>query len=378
MPRYRSLSAVAVAILPVMMLNPAAGRANVQRVSVYQAPAASPQWHMALNLHYGQLLNASGYSEILSIGRVIWAFGGTNPGGQSSPVAMFLARGTWHESKLPTGLTNFISGASAPKPNDIWAISEYGGYVLHWNGTRWLEAKSWSQSAELTGVTAVSNRDVWVFGTSANGDRTIGTWHFNGHAWAPVEDAGSDIYRASAVSAHDIWGIAAGPKVDTIERFGNRGWRHVRTGRVLVGVQWHDILAVSDSDVWILGTTASNKGTGRLILAHWNGSHWTRFDTSLEAWAGRLASVADGSIVATASGLLGDGLIIETTSRGHLTWSTIASSLGSGVTDVAYAPKSHVLWASGGILTRLGGNAALWTLTLRQSSPRAGRAEPAD
>jgi hypothetical protein len=370
MPRYRSLGAAAVAMLPVMILSPASGRAEVQRVTAYRVPA-SPEWHMAVDLHYGQIPNASGYSDILVAGRVIWAFGGTNPGGLSSPVAMFLAGGTWHDSALPAGLTNFISSASAPKPDDIWAISEYGGYVLHWNGTRWSEAKNWGQSAELTGVTAVSSRDVWVFATSADGDRTTGTWHFDGRTWKPVASPGDDIYRASALSANDIWAIAAGPKADSIERFGDRGWRQVRTGRALAGVRWHDILAMSERDVWVLGTAASSQGTGRLVLAHWNGRDWVRYNTSLTAWAGQLASAGGGAIVATGSDLLGDGLIIEMTSRGHLTWSTIASSLGSGVTDVAYAPHSQTLWASGGVLTSLGGNAALWTLTLRHSSRRA-------
>ncbi len=377
MPRYRSLGAVAVAILPAMILSPASGRAEVEQVSMHRAAMLSPQWRIAVNLHYGQVPNASGYSEVLTAGRVIWAFGGTNPGGQSSPVAMFLAGGTWHDSALPGGLTNFISDASAPRPDDIWAISEYGGYVLHWNGTRWSVAKSWGPSSDLTGVVAVNSRDVWVFGTSADGNRTVGTWHFNGQTWKPVDAVGADIYRASAVSAHDIWAIAAGPKADSIERFGSRGWRHVRTGHVLVGVRWHDILAVSGNDVWILGTAASSHGSGRLVLAHWDGRHWARFNTPLQAWAGQLASLGSGSVVATAmsSGLLGDGLIIEMTSRGHLTWSTIASSLGSGVTDVAYVPRSHMLWASGGVLTRLGGNAALWTLALRHASPRTAPAD---
>ena len=373
MPRYRSLSAAAVAILPAMILGQVSGRADVQPVRVHPAAVLSPQWRMTVNLHYGQVPNSSGYSEILAVGRVVWAFGGTNPGGQSSPVAMVLADGVWHDSALPSGLTNFISAASAPKPNDIWAISQYGGYVVHWNGTRWSLVRRWSQSGELTGVVAVSSRDVWVFGTSAYGDRTAGTWYFNGRTWEPFKAAGKNIYRASAVSAHDIWAIAAGPKVDSIERFGGRGWRHVRTGRVLIGVRWHDILAVSQNDVWILGNSENTQGIGKLVLAHWNGRHWTRFNTTLQAWAGQLASVSDGYVVASAvsAGQAGDGLIVEMTSRGRLTWSTIGSSLGSGVTDVAYAPHSHVLWASGGVLTRLGGNAALWTLALPHSAKRA-------
>src|SRR5215467_13841638 len=38
--------------------------------------------------HYGQAANASGFSVIIATGaRQAWAFGGTNPGGRSTPIA---------------------------------------------------------------------------------------------------------------------------------------------------------------------------------------------------------------------------------------------------------------------------------------------------
>lgn len=388
MPRIRSLSATAVAILPAIALSPAAGHASVRQPQpasqadpASQAKPASQAWRLAIDRHYGQPGNASGYSEIVTAGRALWAFGGTNPGGQGSPVALIRVGQSWHVSRLPAGLTNFISAASAPDASDIWAISGYGRYALHWDGKRWQVAKRWSGQGALSGVTAISHRDVWVFGTSAAGVHTTGTWHFNGRSWVAVKAAGRDIYRASAVSARDIWAIAAGRRGDSIERLGKQGWRRIHTGRVLAGVRWNDILAESQHNVWILGDDASRLGSGRLVLAHWNGRHWTRIDTSLDAWAGQLASAGPGRLVATAtsSGLLADGLIVQMTSQGHLTWSTIASSLGSGVSDVAFAPRTHTLWASGGILTRLGGDAAVWARTLPHADRRADRrADPDD
>jgi hypothetical protein len=171
------------------------------------------------------------------------------------------------------------------------------------------------------------------------------------------------------VSARDIWAIAAGPRSDSVERFGGRRWSHVRTGRVLVGVRWHDILALSADNVWILGNAATSHGSGRLVLAHWNGRRWVKFTTALAAWAGQLAPAGPGRVAATAvsSALLGDGLVAELTGQGHLTWSAIGSSFGTGVSDVAYTPATRTLWASGAIETRLGGNAAIWALT----EPRA-------
>jgi hypothetical protein len=47
----------------------------------------------------------------------------------------------------------------------------------------------------------------------------------------------------------------------------------------------------------------------------------------------------------------------------------VQSGLGSGVTDVALASGSSAVWATGGVLTRLGGDAAIWSGPL----PRADR-----
>src|SRR5215469_17086106 len=56
--------------------------------------------------HYGQPDNASGFSIIIATGaRQAWAFGGTNPGGPSMPVAARWNGTTLTPSTLPAGLT---------------------------------------------------------------------------------------------------------------------------------------------------------------------------------------------------------------------------------------------------------------------------------
>jgi hypothetical protein len=335
----------------------------------------SPAWRLALTSHFGGPGNASGYATILMAGRRTWVFGGTNPGGQSSPVAARLTGDSWTPVALPGRLTDFISDANATSASNIWAVSGYGRYVLHWNGSGWRVAKTWRRSGTLSDVVAAGPRQTWVFGTSATGTRSIGTWRFDGQSWEPVRGIASDIYRASALSSRDIWAIAAGPRGDTILNLSRRhNWRRIPAGRAMQSVRWHDILAESRNDVWLLGDTASRTGSGLLELARWNGTRWAIFRTRVRAWAGQLAAAGPDRVLATATstGNLTAGLVVAMTDGGRKTWSSISSSLGSGVSDVAYAPQTGTIWASGATLTRLGGDAAVWVRAVARSAGPAG------
>jgi len=316
--------------------------------------------------HYGQPDNASGFSIIIATGaRQAWAFGGTNPGGPSMPVAARWNGTTLTPSKLPAGLTGFINYASAPAANDIWAAAQYGRYVLHWNGRGWRMARRWP-SGQITGLTAVSARDVWVFGTAIDGSRVVGTWHFDGTTWRPVTGAAGSIYRASAVSHADIWAIAVSSGAHIIVRYNGSTWSRVRTGPALNGIEPQDILAVSNRDVWVAGNAISRTGWPRLELAHWNGFRWSRLANGLSAWAGRLAPGPGGDVLLTATpaNASATGLIIHASAHGWGSTIVVAGGLGSGVSDVALAPRTSSMWASGGILTRVGGAAAIWSGSL--------------
>jgi hypothetical protein len=372
MLRIRSTAAMA-GLLPVLALAGPAGPAIArpaapagEAAAAHVRPAASVSrsaFRVAVSRHYGEPGNASGYSVVVVTGRrEAWAFGGTNPGGPSTPVAERWNGRTMTPSALPAGLTGFITDASAPSATDIWAASEYGGYVLHLDGTRWRVAMRWPGET-ITGLTAVSADDVWVFGTTASGARQTGTWHFNGRSWRRVAGAAASIYRASAASRRDVWAIAATPRADSILRYRGRTWRPMPTGRVLAGVTLHDVLAISDRNVWVVGDETS-AGTVRLVLAHWNGTRWRTVGTRVRAWAGRLAPGPHGSVLITATpaDAAASGLILQAGANGWRRAITIQSGLGSGVSDVALLRRTRSLLASGGILTRLGGDAVLWSV----------------
>jgi len=327
-------------------------------------------YRILVSSHFGQPGNASGYSAIVVTGkRQAWAFGGTNPGGPSTPVAEYWNGTAMTPSALPSGLTGFISDASAPSATDIWAASEYGGYVLHWNGTSWSLAKRWAGNM-ITGLTAVSADDVWIFGAVA-GDKGTGTWHFDGRYWRRLPGTAGAIYRASATSRRDIWAITTGAKADSVLRYDGKRWQPVRTGRVLAGVAATDILATSARDVWVLGDKVSGNGI-RLVLAHWNGARWTRINTRVTAFAGRLSAGTHGTVLVTATpaDASATGLILQVNADGRRHVTVIRSGLGSGVSAVAAVRGTRLLLASGGVLTRLGGNAVIWEGQLTQATHR--------
>jgi hypothetical protein len=353
---------------PALARPGAPGGVSVPAQSAPHGSRDTSAFQVAVSRHYGTSANASGYSVIVATGgREAWVFGGTNPGGPSMPVAERWNGRTMTPSALPAGLTGFISDASAPSATDIWAASEYGRYVLHWNGKRWRLAMRWPRGI-ITGLTAVSASDVWVFGSTASGTPETGTWHFNGRSWRQVRGAAASIYRASAFSRHDIWAIAAGPRTDSIVVYQHGTWRGVRTGRALAGVTLHDVLAISDDSVWVVGDEVS-AGSVRLVLAHWNGIRWLTIPTRVHAWPGRLARGPGGSVLITATpaAAAAAGLILQASAHGWRPAITIQSDLGSGVADVAMLRRTRSLLASGAILTRFGGNAVIWTRRLRMA-----------
>ena len=368
-------TAAALALAPAAALGVGAVSGPAAARSISQpgggTPATTPATartsvavlHVAAIRHYGPPANASGFSVIIATGaRQAWAFGGTNPGGPSTPIAALWNGTTLTPSTLPRGLTGFINEASSPAANDVWAAGQFGRYVLHWNGKGWRVARQW-RSGQITGLTAINARDVWIFGTTTDGSRTVGTWHFDGTTWSPASGAAGSLYRASALSQNDIWAIGANSGADVILRYDGHTWSRVRTGPSLNGIEPEDILAVSNRDVWVAGTVTSRGDLPHLELLHWNGSHWSRLPTGLAAWAGRLAVGPNGDVLLTATpaNASATGLIVHASSRGWGSAMVVAGGMASGVSDVALAPQSGSLWATGGILTRLGGAAAIWS-----------------
>ena len=344
---------LAVALLPLVTSIPA------------QA-AGTPTWRLVASRHDGPAGNAPGYSVVIAPAPdTAWAFGGTNPGGPSSPTAARWNGRQWRAVPLPAALGGFIIAASASSADNIWAVSYFGSYVLRWNGSRWTVAKKWN-AGMATSVVAVSSSDVWVF----SGSTSLGTLHYNGRSWTRSTGPAGAVYRASALSGSSIWAVTL-HSATPVEHYSGRSWRRARTGSALARTTPDDILAVSPHNIWISGVSAD----GRLVIVHGNGTRWTRFVAPWQMRPERFAVDGRGGIWVPAVAGGQTWWILHLSRSGHWTRSKIG--LGSGVGDLALIPRTTSLWGSGGSLTKTGGDAAIWAHgplpgpAARAAAPRA-------
>jgi len=325
-------------------------------------------WQIVTKVHYGSAGNASGYSAVVAPGTDdAWAFGGTNPGGPSSPTAEWWNGKRWQSWPLPRGLGGFIFAAAASSPTNVWAVA--GGYALRWNGIRWAVAKTWDSSGQITSVAVVSRKDVWVFGSSFSGEQGVGTWHYNGRTWLRLPAAagvGASVYRASAVSQDNIWGITDSPHGGSVVHYNGTDWETAAAAdAVLADTQLDDVLAVSRHNVWVSGTTPANAADGRLVLAHWNGRSWRRCASPWHVeQAERFATDGAGGvwIPVVTGGDVPATWMLHLSRTGAWTRAEIAdgSGVGVGVGDLALIPRTTTLWGTGGLVTTSGGAAAIW------------------
>src|SRR5258708_32937623 len=78
-------------------------------IPAHAADAHAPDWQIAATGHYGPGGNASGYSAIVALRKDdAWAFGVTNPGGDSSPTRQHWRGTRWQSSSPPPGRSGLI------------------------------------------------------------------------------------------------------------------------------------------------------------------------------------------------------------------------------------------------------------------------------
>jgi hypothetical protein len=323
-------------------------------------PAASPGWRQAYSKHYGAASNYSAYNAVVATSKSsAWAFGGSNvAGGNDLPVAAHWNGRSWAATALPAGVSDEIIAASAPAANDVWAASFLGGWVLHWNGSKWLVAKHFKASGEITGVTALSPTNVWVFGGSGMGPG-LGTWHYNGRSWSQWQGSAVGLRNGSALSATNIWAIGGTKAPFTSIVHYNGTWRPV-TASALTGLQFGRIQALSAASVWATGFVA---GGSQIVpyLLHFNGTTWARYKLPWPMSPGQaLASDGQGGVWLTATSSSGEIYFVHRTAKG--VWSrTPVVGPGQGVVDgLTQIPGTSSLWSVGLKVAKTGGSAVVW------------------
>jgi hypothetical protein len=192
----------------------------------------------------------------------VWAGGGG--GGERSMVHW--DGKSWSaivDTAIQFGETRGIWGSSA---SDVWAVGAQGS-ILHWTGTRWIEAPAPEQLATgaqtLYAVWGTSASDIWaVGGVNVYGGTAPGViLHYDGLSWVEVQTGLTD----PLVSLQAVW--SSGPTdvtavggdgigADNVLHFDGTRWTASPSGttqplRGLWGLGANNLFAVGDGGVFL-------------------------------------------------------------------------------------------------------------------------------
>jgi hypothetical protein len=329
------------------------------------AAAATPaaalktqSWNLKLAIRYFPSAgNHSQYDTVVAEGRTGWFFGGSNFSGNGIPEVERFSNDQWHQSVLPRGLHSWITGASAVSANDIWAVTILDGAVLNWNGSQWVRQPGgrWRDKAQFTGIVALSPGNVWLFGGKGIKYQGAGTWHLSGSAWTQVKGMAADIYRASAVSATDMWGIGGiRGSMNALLRYRGSTWSHV-TPVALSGFHYSYVLALSPTSVWVAGSVA-----GTPELGHYNGHGWTALTMPGTTQASAMCRDGRGGVWVIANSGFGPSTVLDRSASGNWTSAPVSQTSANEVLGCALIPRSQAAWGAGKSAAPAGTAAAVY------------------
>jgi hypothetical protein len=219
---------------------------------------------------------ANDNNELLSVAaassKAVWAVGFKfDSNGNQSALIERWDGAHWRIVPSPSLNANeTLSGVAALAANDAWAVGTSNlntqTLIEHWNGSRWNVVKSNDGGGELRGVKAASSNDVWVVGdapTGAGGASQTLIEHWNGTRWqvipSPQVTTPALLSGVVAVSAKDVWvvGSEGGPNVffqTLIEHWNGSGWAVVPSPSPgSFSTQLAGVAAVSAKDDWAVG-----------------------------------------------------------------------------------------------------------------------------
>lgn len=324
--------------------------------------AASTGWHVVFQAHYGAQSLANGLFDVAASGNAsAWAVGGTDLSNSTpgAPVADHWNGTSWQTAALPSGLTGDLVAVSTPAPNDAWTVSQLTGYALHWNGTSWSVARTWPEHqlpTQITDVTAFSPTNVWVFG-GPGAFPGIGTWHLIGTTWHHVTGLATGVTFVSALSRSDMWAIGDNVAPEDILLHYSAGTWQQLSSPVLTGLNFTRILALSDTNVWVIGSPG---GGPPVKLLHFDGTQWSSVPITVPSGVQleSIASDGNGGLWFSGFGSSPAQWAVHRSAAGA--WSSTDLGSGRTVFDLALIPRTTSLWGAGALAAAPGADAAIW------------------
>jgi hypothetical protein len=340
------------------------------------AHATEAGWRVVKTVHFEDYTSLD---SVVALGKSnAWAFGAKSAADREGPFALRWTGKAWSGVPLPGNMPGsppgVVTAAGASSSTNVWAAGSRDGldpYAMRWDGSKWTVVKTWPNEGQITGVTAFSPSDVWVFG-APGANAGLGTWHFDGQDWSQV-DTGFHPGTASAVSPTDMWATGRGNDGDsrTLAHYDGTNWDLVDLGNVLPPdilpenaeelqqtVSLGGVKALSRNDVWLTGSVDRSENllhTRTSFLLHWDGQNWRKFSTP-QNWTPHSGIEPDGNGGLWLPGAVESGdtekpVLMHRSRAGTWTAAKIARS-GDGlplIHDIVLIPGTKSLWAVGAL-----------------------------
>jgi hypothetical protein len=277
---------------------------------------------------------------------------------------------------------NQLYGVTRSGAKTLWAVggyqpAAYQNFVTlteRWNGTSWSvvpSANAGTGDNQLSGVAAISDRDVWAVGVQ-NATPTAQTKplieHWNGSAWHIVESPSPGqlgaLASVAAAAPNDVWAVGgyfdfAGNQQTLVEHWNGSKWRVVASPNP--GASYNalgHLVIVSAKEIWATGSSSNDDGsTSQTLVERWDGKEWSL--VASPNVPGAVYNGLGGIAVVNANEMwsVGDSESAPTYATRTLVerwkgsqWSIVSSpNVGAGgnsLADVAAGPGSN-LWAVG-------------------------------
>jgi hypothetical protein len=272
-----------------------------------------------------------------------------------------------------------VAGRSA---SDIWAVGSLlpnanativKTLALHYNGTRWTRVKTPDYGPEansLYAVAALPDGTAWAAGiyTRASGHtgRAL-TEHWNRRSWTVVPAANPGaaedmLYGVAAVSDSDVWAVgtygdSSGYFHPLIEHWNGRRWTAVGVRGLSRGADGilSAVTSAPGNGVWATGQLSA-RGSDRQVVLHLTGRSWTVVrECPVRTPAGQLADAYPQAIAPSGAGLW----VAGRDRAGHSGYSTLVEAPGRAeLSTPDPTPQDNYLWG----VAPVNGGADAWAV----------------
>jgi hypothetical protein len=346
------------------------GGAGAASAAAGAHPVAAPHWNLVKSVKVKTNQNG-GFTAVVATGKTSgWAFDGlATPGGET---AWERAGSAWKQVAFPGKGTEYVALAGATSPSNVWAfandVSFLSSRALRWTGSKWKVSETFG--GNIVGESVLSSKDVWVFGEVQSFVPSIGIWHYDGRTWKQVF---KNLSGGSVLNDKDVWAFTK----TSVEHYNGHKWTATSVKSLLPAVQkggLNDpqlvgILALSDRDVFAIGSADAQDEGGPVVVLQYNGSKWVK-RASGEFGYGPLDGFSydgSGGLWLPMDGPVGGTSYLVHYSAGKLTKATLPENPATvTITSVARIPGTTEQIAGG--YTHPGGNRTPTAAVLLQYS----------